>query len=160
MCILCDNWTAMDYSRRPTTDISNAAGHELLILGYYLGVWSVNADPLPDLCEAHESVLKQIGDLKERQAAALAAQKAAEQEPQQIQQLNIQQAYKDRLNKLVAPPKPAGPVIPSTFTLQRVEPPKFAEIPAQQLGPEFRFECPNCKKMVINGEIHDCHYVP
>lgn len=161
MCIICENWTAMDYSRRPTTDISNAAGHELLILGYYLGAWSVNSETLPELCEPHESVLKQIADLKERQAEALAAQKAAEQEPQVIQQLNIQQAYKDRLNKLSAPPKPTGPVIPSAFTIQRlVQPPQIAEIPPEPLGKEFRFQCPNCKKMVTNGEIHDCQYVP
>jgi hypothetical protein len=160
MCILCDNWAATDYARRPTTDISNATGHELMILGYYLGAMSVNQDPLPELCEPHENFLQQIADLKEREAEALALRKTLEQQPQQVQQLNIQQAFKDRLNKLAAPPKPQGPPVPPVFTAIRVETADLTEIPPAGLEAEFRFPCPNCKKMVSNGEIHDCKYIP
>lgn len=170
MCILCDNWDATPYSKRPTTDISTNTGHELLLLGFYLGAMATGAPELPVLCAEHEGILQQIGDFKDKQAAAQAA--LAAQAPPQIA-IEMQDHYKSRIAKLnVQPPPPAKP-IPQRFTAQQLiqaavpshviaeQPPIIQPIPpAPKVDPTFRFECPNCKKMVTNGEIHDCVFTP
>jgi len=168
MCILCDNWEATPYSKRPTTDISTNTGHELLLLGFYLGAMATGLSELPALCPEHEGILQQIGDFKDRQAAAQAALIA--QEPPQTS-ITIQQGYKDRIAKLNAPPPPPPKPIPQRFTAQTLiasavtEPADNGPViqpipPAPGVDPTFKFECPNCKKMVTNGEIHDCVFQP
>lgn len=156
MCVLCDNWAATPYSLRPTTDISSNTGHELMLLGFYLGAMTAGQAELQPLCGEHETIMRQIADFKEKQATAEAAQ-AAMVPPQET--VVIQQGYKDRIAKLNAPPAGPPKPIPASFTVQSgqvVQPIP----PAPGIDPTFLFECPNCKKMVTNGQIHDCHYVP
>lgn len=172
MCILCDNWEATPYSKRPTTDISTNTGHELLLLGYYLGNLNVAADTLPQLCPEHEGILNQIADFKERQAAAIAAAAAQAPQPDAV---TMQNQYKQRIAKLNAPPPAPPKPVPKQFTAQAlisqaaaaiaqaegappVEPSVL--IPGQPVPADFKFECPVCKKMVTNGEIHDCVFQP
>ena len=76
MCVLCDNWEATPYSKRPTTDISTNTGHELMLLGFYLGAMETGKAEVTPLCAEHETIMRQISDFKDRQAeqqAALAA---------------------------------------------------------------------------------------
>lgn len=173
MCVLCDNWDSTPYSKRPTTDISTNTGHELMLLGFYLGAMTVKGvvdtsqAELPSLCPEHEQIMQSIADFKEKQAAMLAAQ-VAMGPPQDA--ISVQQGYKDRIAKLNAPPPPPPKPIPQRFTAQAMiagvttEPqtgPVIQPIPpAPGVDPAFKFECPNCKKMVTNGEIHDCVFQP
>lgn len=178
MCILCDNWEATACSKRPTTDISTNTGHELMLLGYYLGAMSMGQTELPILCPAHEGILQQIADFKDTQAAAQAAL-AAQAPPQHA--INIQEGYKARIAKLNLPPAEQPKPMPPRFSVQdlvnRALPGNTGPIapvvgattqgpviqpipPAPGIDPTFKFECPNCKKMVTNGEIHDCVYTP
>jgi hypothetical protein len=135
-----------------------------MLLGFYLGATESAKAEIQPLCPEHEAIMRQIADFKDRQAEAHAAQAAMT--PPEVN-LTIQQGYKDRIAKLNAPPPPPPKPIPQAFTLSGAAP--VAQVPGESvqlippapgIDPTFRFECPNCKKMVTNGEIHDCHYVP
>ena len=171
MCILCDNWAATPYSKRPTTDIACSTGHELMLLGFYLGAQAADQDPVPILCPAHEKIMQEIADHKEGVARAEAALAA---NPIPKENLTLQAAYKDRIARLNVGPSPAQPPVPPSFTVQSVGlkvplmgadviPPAGSPMPippTQGVDPNMLFECPNCKKMVTNGLVHDCQYVP
>lgn len=194
MCILCDNWAATPCASRPTTDISCNTGHELMLLGFYLGAFSANATEVPPLCAAHEAIMNEIAEHKEGTAAAEAAARAVTTPSEE--NIALQSKYKQRIASLHVGPAPATPPVPPTFTVQSlglkvpmqqqsaptpslgatlgtgkiplpgapIIPPSGGGVmeipPVSAVDPNMLFECPNCKKQVTNGLVHDCVYVP
>jgi len=140
-----------------------------MLLGFYLGAWSSAQEELPALCPAHENIMNEIAQHKEGQAALEAAAAA---NPTPKESLELQAQYKQRIARLQAPPPPPGPPVPSSFTLKGIGlnipvppmPPAGGGVmpipPVSGVDPNMLFECPNCKKQVTNGLVHDCVYVP
>ncbi len=170
MCILCDNWASTPHAARPTTDISCSTGHELMLLGFYLGAWSAAQSELPSLCPAHENIMNEIAQHKEGIAAMEAA---AAVNPTPKENLELQAQYKQRIAKLQAnTTTPIAPPSVPSFTLKSIGlnvpvpplPPSGPNImpipPVSGIDPNMLFECPNCKQQVTNGLVHDCVYTP